>query len=100
MTITATASDEKSRRSIESRLRSQVPEGLKLVLDLSAPRPVITPYTLRLVSDDEGTRFDACTAETEEALERIIAVAVGIGAEAPPTAGSASARHRLTGWKP
>ncbi|MGC9368600.1 MAG: OmpA family protein [Paracoccaceae bacterium] len=65
----------KEKRKLEGELRSAVPEGLNLELDISAPRPVITPFTLRFIIDESGARFDACSADTEAARERILAAA-------------------------
>lgn len=64
---------EKTR--IETTLARRRPADLKLVTDISAPRPVITPFTLRFLIDAEGPRFDACSADTERARERILAAA-------------------------
>jgi len=40
---------------------------------------VITPFTLRYLSDANGGRFDACSADTEASLARILAVATALG---------------------
>ena len=65
----------KEKRRLEGELTRAAPEGLNLVLDISAPRPVITPFTLRFIIDETGARFDACSADTEAARERILAAA-------------------------
>ena len=52
-----------------------------MTLDISAPRPVITPFTLRFLIDGEGARFDACSAENETSRDRIVAAAVAAGAQ-------------------
>lgn len=77
--IKAMAESEEHRRSVESKLSRRVPEGLKLSLELSAPRPVITPFTLRFLIDGNGARFDACSADTEEASARILEAAIAAG---------------------
>ncbi len=64
---------------LERQLRETVPEGIDLSLDLSAPRPVITPFQLRLTLSDRGARMGACSAETEEARARILAAAAELG---------------------
>lgn len=80
--ITAMTESEADRRTTASRLTRAVPDGTQLALDLSAPRPVITPFTLRFVIDEErGPRFDACSADTEETRERIISAARRAGLE-------------------
>ncbi len=73
--ITATAESAADRRRLESDLARTSPPDVRLALDLSEPRPVITPFTLRFVLDDGGARFDACSADTEEARDRILGAA-------------------------
>jgi hypothetical protein len=55
--------------------------GRDVILDISAPRPVVTPFVLRFAIDAEGARFETCTADTLEARNRIIAAASAAGAE-------------------
>ncbi|THD85131.1 hypothetical protein E7811_05310 [Aliigemmobacter aestuarii] len=87
--ITAISDSESEKRRLESELARLKPEGLPVRIDISAPRPVLTPFTLRFIIDDSGARFDACSADTERARNRIIAAAVAAGAEgkAPCTIG-------------
>ncbi len=68
----------------EKRLKSRVPGGVKLVLDITAPRPVITPFTLRFLIDDAGARFDACTAHTPEGRDKIVAAGAAAGVTGAP----------------
>jgi len=79
--IKAIATSETEKRNLESELARQRPEGLAVTIDISAPRPVLTPFTLRFVKDAEGARFDACSADTEAARNRILAAAVAAGME-------------------
>ena len=51
-----------------------------MTIEISAPRPVLTPFTLRFVKDAEGARFDACSADTELARAKILAAAEAAGA--------------------
>lgn len=69
---------EKAR--IETSLARRRPTGLKVDAKISAPRPVISPFTLRFLIDAEGARFDACSADTERARTRILAAAKEAGA--------------------
>jgi len=75
VTVTAIADSAAAKRATEQALRAAAPEGLELVLAISAPRPVLTPFTLRFVKDDRGTRFDACSADSPVARESILAAA-------------------------
>ena len=80
--IKAISGSREEKRQLEEDLTSLAPSGLQLALDISAPRPVITPFTLRFVSDPEATEphsFDACSADTEEARVRILAAARAVG---------------------
>ncbi|TMV91232.1 OmpA family protein [Thioclava sp. BHET1] len=74
---------EKGR--VETSLTRRRPSDLKLDFDISAPRPVITPFTLRFLvgtdDDGEGPHFDACSADTEKARNEILAAARAAGAK-------------------
>ncbi|MGQ0565552.1 MAG: OmpA family protein [Gemmobacter sp.] len=77
--ITAISDSTEEKRRLETELARSAPPGLVLALDISAPRPVLTPFTLRLVKDRAGTRFDACAADSEVARDRILRAAVAAG---------------------
>jgi OOP family OmpA-OmpF porin len=79
VTVTAISDSAAEKRATEEALRASVPEGVELVLALSAPRPVLTPFTLRFVIDDRGPRFDACSADTPAARATIVAAARDAG---------------------
>lgn len=70
--------EEKAR--VETTLARTRPAALTLEAHISAPRPVITPFTLRFLIDAQGARFDACSADTERARDRILAAARQAGA--------------------
>ena len=78
--ITAIATSEAEKRTLESQLAAARPEGLTVQIEISAPRPVLTPFTLRFVKDAQGARFDACSADTDAAQLRILAAAGTAGA--------------------
>lgn len=80
VTITAIAGSDAEKRSFEASLASDQPEGVQVSYDISAPRPVITPFTLRFVLDADGPRFDACAVDSEKARLRIVAAAAAAGA--------------------
>lgn len=71
------SADEK--RKVEADLRGLAPETVQLVMEISAPRPVITPFSLRFVVDDEGARFDSCSADTDRARTQILRAAAAVG---------------------
>ncbi|MEM9709557.1 MAG: OmpA family protein [Pseudomonadota bacterium] len=75
VTVTAITDSRADRATTEARLNVAAPATIRLILDISAPRPVISPFTLRAILDDQGLRFDACTADTEEARDAILSAA-------------------------
>jgi OOP family OmpA-OmpF porin len=74
--ITGSA-EEKSE--VEAQLSRRVPENITLTLDIDAPRPIVAPFTLRFAIDADGAHFDACSADTEDAREQILAAAQAAG---------------------
>jgi OmpA-OmpF porin, OOP family len=87
--ITAISESPEQKRKFESDLARLAPKGLRVSMNISAPRPVLTPFTLRFVIDDSGSRFDACSADTERARDRIVSagVAAGVAAKTACTIG-------------
>ncbi|GAB4286267.1 MAG: OmpA family protein [Roseovarius sp.] len=77
--VTAMTDSASEKADVEARLARYLPEGLTQDLDISAPRPVIAPFALRFVIEDGKARFDACSADTEAARERILAAARAAG---------------------
>lgn len=77
--ITAIADSPERKAEMERKLTRAAPPALRLSLNITAPRPVITPFTLRFVMDEAGARFDACSADTEDAKARILAAAFAAG---------------------
>ena len=81
VTITAMAENEERKLKVEARLKREVPSGLRVSFDISSPRPVITPFTLRFLQDEAGPRFDTCSAHTEEGRSKILGAARKAGIE-------------------
>ncbi len=77
--VTAIADSPELKRRLENDLTARAPTSFTLALDISAPRPVITPFTLRMVDDGDTARFDACSADTAEAREQILVAAIAAG---------------------
>lgn len=75
--ITAMTASAEELRRLESELSRKA--EMELVLDLSAPRPVLTPFTLRFVIENGIGRFDACSAESDASAERILTAAKDAG---------------------
>jgi OOP family OmpA-OmpF porin len=79
VTITAITDSAAAQRRLETDLARSAPEGVRVALDISSPRPVITPFTLRFVADPGRMRFDACSADTEDARAAILSAAAEAG---------------------
>ncbi|MGP9790623.1 OmpA family protein [Roseinatronobacter sp. NSM] len=74
------AESERQRDDFRQRLQRERPRGLIASIEISAPRPAITPFTLRFVIDGDGARFDACSADSQEARAAILQAARQAGA--------------------
>lgn len=72
VTVRALADSPEDQRALEAALNRLRPREVALTADISAPRPVIAPFTLRFVKDATGTRFDACAADSAQDAERIL----------------------------
>lgn len=77
--ITAIADSGIAKQQMENTIRRNTPNGVTVTLDIAAPRPVITPFTLSFKIDEAGARFDACSADTERARRVIVDAAVKAG---------------------
>ena len=101
--VIAVADSEAAREKLEEGLQRAKPEGIALMLELSAPRAVIAPFVFDFSLADGVGRLDACSAESEEAAAALLAAAeaaglaagadcrVGLGA---PAAGWGTAAER------
>ena len=78
--VEAVGETREERAEFIARLQTNQPPGVEVILDISAPRPVITPFTLRFVRDADGGRFETCTADTAEARDQIVAAGLAAGA--------------------
>lgn len=84
VSVTAIAASASEKRTFEADLARAKPGNVATQIQISAPRPVLTPFTLRFVKDTAGARFDACAADTEVARRAIVAAAEAAGAAADP----------------
>lgn len=71
VSVTAMADSADEKRRFETTLRARAPQGVNLAVNISAPRPVISPFTLRFLITDSEAYFDACSADTQEARQEI-----------------------------
>ncbi|PIE16890.1 MAG: hypothetical protein CSA68_00085 [Rhodobacterales bacterium] len=84
VTVSALADSPEEKQQIEARLAKQVPKALTLSTRITAPRPVITPFTLRFIIDDQGVRFDACSADSPQSRAAIVKAAQQAGFAGEP----------------
>lgn len=80
--VNAISDSPEEKRRFEVALARNMPDGIRVSVEISAPRPVISPFTTRFILDEEGARFDACAVDTEEALSQIMAAASEAGFDA------------------
>ena len=81
--VTAIADSQQEKERLEQSLTREAPPSLRIGLAISAPRPVITPFTLRFLIDETGGQFDACSAQDEKARDTIAAAAQEVGLTGP-----------------
>ncbi len=79
VTITAITESQDEKTAIERTLLTLRPGNIALDMKISAPRPVISPFSLRLIVDEAGARFDACSADNEQNREQILSAARAAG---------------------
>lgn len=79
--ITAMADSPEAKQRLETALARRVPDEVRLSLEVSAPRPVISPFIARFTLDEEGARFDACSADSGAAQRTISEAASAAGFE-------------------
>ncbi|PWE32291.1 hypothetical protein DDZ14_11225 [Maritimibacter sp. 55A14] len=77
--VAAISGSPEDQRRLMTALSDAAPDGLDVSLDIAAPRPVITPFTLRFVMGGDGVRFDSCSADSAAARDAIIAAARNAG---------------------
>ena len=73
--VQALVDSAERRQRLETELRAAAPRGQVVMLELEAPRPVITPFAIRFVVDAEGARLEACSADSEADRDVILRAA-------------------------
>ncbi len=98
--VAAAVDSDMDRRALESALHAARPRDVTLTLNITAPRPVISPYRVDFISDGDTGHFEACSAETQADADAIAAAArqlgleggvpceIGLGAPSPDWAGA------------
>lgn len=100
--VSALVDSQEAKDALETRLARLAPAGLIVTLEISAPRPAITPFLLRFTKTEDSAGFDACAADTGAAQDQILEAAraagapedttcrLGLGAPSPSWAEAAS----------
>lgn len=79
--VTALADGAADKARLEQALRDITPPGITLAANVSAPRPVISPFALRLTrAPGQPARIETCAADSAAARERILVAAAAAGA--------------------
>lgn len=81
--ITAIVESAEAKAAMEANLQRSAPPALRVSLNITAPRPVISPFTVRFVRDAAGARFDACSADTLATQTQILKAASKAGLTGP-----------------
>lgn len=81
VSLTAIVDTRKEQRQIEARLARTAPSGVRIETQITAPRPVITPFALRFSLVDDVAAFETCSAPDAESSEAIILAARQAGLE-------------------
>lgn len=84
VSIKAAAEDSDNRVAMERRFARMAPANVRLDLNISAPRPVVAPFTLRFVIDEAGPHFDACAIDSDEAMRAVLNAAREAGLTGDP----------------
>ena len=79
VTIVAIGESEAQKSKLLEELTRRTPADITSKIGISAPRPVITPFTLRFRITADGASFDACSADSPEAAAQILAAAKKAG---------------------
>lgn len=79
VSVEAISDSPEQKARLETSLRQSNPDNLFITLNITAPRPVVSPFVTRFIIDDDGARFDSCVADTPAAERRIVTAAEAAG---------------------
>ena len=81
--IEANSASSDDRTRLKQQLSRSIPTDLEVQLDISAPREVVSPFTLRFLREEGQGRFDACFADTDRSRRHILTAAEAAGLNGP-----------------
>lgn len=79
VTINAISDSAADKARLETSLARNTPDGVRLAVDITAPRPVVSPYITRFSLNETGANFDACAADSPAAESTIMKAAADLG---------------------
>ena len=77
--IEANGDSAEQKSKLLEELARRTPANIKSDISISAPRPVITPFTLRFRITSDGALFDACSADSLKSAKHILTAAKAAG---------------------
>lgn len=77
--VTAATESVNEQKRLEKMLRANRPENTQLVLDITAPRPVIAPFRMRMTLKKGKAELSSCSADTRDTRNRILRAAQKVG---------------------
>ncbi len=81
VSVDAISDSSDQKRLLETRLARNTPDDVSLAVHITAPRPVIAPFTTRFSLEDGNPSFAVCAVDSAEARDKIIAAATELGFE-------------------
>ncbi|MBC6437546.1 MAG: hypothetical protein GDA52_05295 [Rhodobacteraceae bacterium] len=81
--VKAVSESIQEHAALEATLNRERPDNVRIIMDISAPRPVITPFTLLFVRTPEGAWLETCSADTEASRRLILRAAQDAGLTEP-----------------
>lgn len=79
--VTAVTESPEEQADVENALLAAKPDGLKLIMDISAPRPVIAPFRFRMRVTEDNVELQSCSADTRASRDRILRAVRKAGGE-------------------
>lgn len=77
--VSAVTESQEEKNKVERSLLAKQPVGVRLEMNIAAPRPVISPFTLRMNIEDSVATLDSCSADTQVTKRKIIRAAKNAG---------------------
>ena len=70
--VESIADSSEEKRRLQLSLGRATPKGIALLLEISVPRPVISPFVFRAIKLEKGFRLEACSALNDEVQDKIL----------------------------